>query len=96
MGRSAVEKYIIAKKLKQKTLSPALLETVFFSNQAPATWWQPAAINQQTYFTGKDQGRSVSVIYNPLSKRGVLVTTTIRSTDSSTIPLTAPTPSTTK
>ena len=88
VGRGAVEKYIIDKKLTQETLSPAILETVFFSAQPPATWWQPAAINQQTYFTGQDQGRSVAVIYNPLSKRGVLVTTTVKSTSPSTAPST--------
>ncbi len=78
VGRSAVEKYILTKKLKQKPLDQTTLETVFFSKQPPATWWQPAAINQQTYFTGDDQGRTVSVIYNPTSKRGVLVTTTVK------------------
>ena len=85
VGQSAVEKYIMAKKLKQTTLNQALLETVFFSNQPPATWWQPAAINQQTYFTGQDQGRTVSIIYNPSSKRGVLVTTAIQPASASTI-----------
>ncbi len=75
VGRSAVEKYIIAKKLQQKSLNQTILEEVFFSNNPPATWWQPSAINQQTYFTGRDQGQIVSIIYNPSSKRGVFVKT---------------------
>jgi len=79
VGRSAVEKYIIDKKLQQKPLNTTVLDAVFFNKKPPATWWQPAAINQQTYFTGQDQGRTVSVIYNPSSKRGVLVTTTVKS-----------------
>lgn len=83
VGRSAVEKYIIGKKLQQEPLNQTVLESVFFTHQPPATWWQPAAINQQTYFTGQDQGRTVSVIYNPSSKRGVLVTTTVKSVSTS-------------
>ena len=84
VGRGAVEKYIISKKLQQKPLSQAVLEETFFSKNPPATWWQPAAINQQTYFSGQDQGRSISVIYNPSSKRGVLVATTVKSAPTST------------
>ncbi len=93
VGRSAVEKYIIDKKLSQQTLNPTILETVFFSAQPPATWWQPAAINQQTYFTGQDQGRSVSIIYNPSSKRGVLVTTTVKSDSANSLATPSSTPS---
>lgn len=76
VGRAPIEKYIIGKKLSQANLSDAVLETVFYSKQPPASWWQPSAIQQETYFTGEDQGRKVSLLYNPNSKRGVLVTTT--------------------
>jgi len=77
VGRAPVERYIVDKKLSQINLSNAILETVFFNTQPPASWWQPSAIDQETYFTGSDQGRKVSLIYNPNSKRGVLVTTTV-------------------
>lgn len=76
VGRNPVEKYIISKKLEQKDLTQKVLEETFFVNQPPASWWQPQALAQQTYFTGEDQGRNVSLIYSPESKRGVLVTTT--------------------
>ena len=75
VGRGAVEKYILTKKLQQKPLNQTVLEKVFFSKNPPATWWQPSAINQQTYFTGHDQDQIVSIIYNPASKRGVFVKT---------------------
>lgn len=75
VGRGPIEKYIIAKKLVQTELSLKDLETVFFTNKRPVSWWQPEAIKQQTYFSGEDQGRKISLIYNPKSKRGVLVTT---------------------
>jgi len=74
VGRRPVEKYIIDKKLQQSSLTPNVLNEVFFENRRPASWWQPAAIAQKTYFSGVDQGRQVSLIYNPDSKRGVLVT----------------------
>ena len=74
VGRNPVEKYILTKKLQQLPLTVDVFETIFFSNNPPASWWQPEAIDQQTYFSGEDQGRSVSLIYNPASKRGVLVT----------------------
>ena len=76
VGRRPVEKYILAKKLSQKPLTKEILDEVFYSQQKPASWWQPEAIKQETYFAGKDQGRFVSLLYNPNSKRGVLVTTT--------------------
>lgn len=76
VGRRPIEKYILTTKLTQKTLTPDVLNLTFFANNPPASWWQPSAINQKTYFSGIDQGRSVSLIYNPDTKRGVLVTTT--------------------
>jgi hypothetical protein len=76
VGRRPVEKYIIDKKLKQTNLNTEVLNSVFHEDNRPATWWQPIALDQKTYFTGIDQGRKVSLIYNPVAKRGVLVTTT--------------------
>ncbi|MCF6189104.1 MAG: hypothetical protein L3J51_01345 [Cocleimonas sp.] len=76
VGRGPVEKYILDKKLEQKDLTDGVMATTFSTKQAPASWWQPEALAQQTYFTGEDQGRIVSLIYNPESKRGVLVTST--------------------
>ena len=76
VGRRPIEKYILDKKLTQKDITAEVLETTFFVNNPPASWWQPSAVNQETYFSGADQGRSVALIYNPDTKRGVLVTTT--------------------
>jgi len=76
VGRAPVEKYILDKKLTQKDLTAEAMATTFSTKQAPASWWQPEALTQQTYFTGEDQGRIVSLIYSPESKRGVLVTRT--------------------
>ncbi|HIP94814.1 MAG TPA: hypothetical protein EYH20_05705 [Leucothrix sp.] len=77
VGRRPIEKYIIDKKLQQTELDNNHLKTVFFTESRPASWWQPEAIAQETFFTGEDQGRKVSLMYNPDSKRGVLVTTNI-------------------
>ena len=81
VGRRPIEKYILAKKLKQKSIDAETLNSIFFENARPASWWQPTALNQKTYFTGVDQGRQVSLIYNPDAKRGVLVTTTTLTTE---------------
>ena len=77
VGRGPVERYILQKKLQQQALNENILKDIFYSQNPPATWWHPDAISQETYFTGKDQGRTVSLMYNPTSKRGVLVTTTL-------------------
>ena len=74
VGRAPVEKYIISKKLQQNELNATILNTIFFEDKRPASWWQPTALAQETYFTGVDQGRQVSLIYSPDAKRGVLVT----------------------
>lgn len=74
VGRAPIEKYIMSKKLIQKELNKDIMGITFSTNQSPASWWQPEALAQQTYFTGEDQGRVVSLIYSPESKRGVLVT----------------------
>jgi len=75
VGRGPIEKYILDKKLSQNDLNDSILEKTFFTKERPASWWQPEGMEQKTYFTGFDQGRKVSLIYNPNSKRGVLVTT---------------------
>ncbi len=74
VGRRPIEKYIIDKKLIQKELTNDIMVNTFSTDQAPASWWQPNALAQKTYFTGEDQGRVVALIYSPESKRGVLVT----------------------
>lgn len=76
VDRRPVEKYIINKKLIQKELSNTIMATIFSTTKPPASWWQPEALAQQTYFTGEDQGRVVALIYSPESRRGVLVTRT--------------------
>lgn len=75
VGRRPIEKYIIEKKLQQTDLDDKQLKDVFFIENRPASWWQPEAIAQKTFFKGEDQGSLVALIYNPQSKRGVLVTT---------------------
>ncbi len=76
VGRRPIEKYILNKKLSQNILTQEVLDATFFTSNPPASWWQPTAVNQETYFSGSDQGRSVALIYNPETKRGVLVTST--------------------
>jgi len=90
VGRQPVEHYIVSKKLQQLELNDHIYDDILYGKQAPASWWQPRALGQQTYFSGEDQGRRVALIYNPDSKRGVLLTTTIPP-DSKTSSTTSPT-----
>ncbi len=76
VGRQPVEHYIVSKNLKQLELNDHIYNDILYAKHAPASWWQPRALGQKTYFTGTDQGRTVSLIYNPDSKRGILLTTT--------------------
>ncbi len=76
VGRQPVEHYIISKQLKQLDLNDQIYDGLLFAKNPPAKWWQPRSLRQQTYFSGQDQGRTVYLLYNPDSKRGLLLTTT--------------------
>jgi hypothetical protein len=73
--RNAVERFIMAKKLKQFELTDTILNTVFYANSPPRDWWQPKALTRSSYFQGIDQGRKLALIYNAKTRQGVLVTT---------------------
>ncbi len=66
-----VRGFIGQKKLEQKTLNDEIMNAVF--NDSSISWWQPAALKRETWFTGMDEGRTLSLIYNAQTQRGVLV-----------------------
>jgi hypothetical protein len=73
--RDAVERFIAVKKLQQLELSDDILNTIFYANRPPRTWWQPKSLTRTSYFKGTDQGRELALIYNADTQQGVLVTT---------------------
>ncbi len=66
-----VRGFIGQKRLEQKPLNNEIMKAIFSDNSI--SWWQPAALKRETWFTGMDQGRTLSLIYNAQTQRGVLV-----------------------
>ncbi len=66
-----VRSFIQHKHLVQKPLTAEIMQHVFTDKSLP--WWQPEALQRETWFTGEDQGNRISLIYNAQSQRGVLV-----------------------
>jgi len=73
--RSAVERFISSKKLKQLDLTEKVLNTTFYTASPPRDWWQPKTLTRTSYFKGVDQGRELALIYNAETQQGALVTT---------------------
>jgi hypothetical protein len=70
--RKPVERFIHIKALKQLELSDVYLQEHFYTDEISAPWWQPNALATETWFSGIDSGRQLSLIYNPKTRRGVL------------------------
>ena len=67
----AVRAFIREKHLKQLPLSQKVMQRTFSDKNI--SWWQPEALERETWFNGQDQGKELSLIYNAQTKRGVLV-----------------------
>jgi hypothetical protein len=78
VNRKPVEGFIRSKQLEQRELSESLLQTHFHTNDISASWWQPKALATETWFTGRDNDRQLNLIYNPKSRRGVLLIETLK------------------
>ncbi|MFN3786600.1 MAG: hypothetical protein ACK4RS_07150, partial [Thiothrix sp.] len=64
--------FIRTHRLQQQELTPTLLQQVFASQQPPAEWWQPQALQRETYFSGNVDGRAVALIYHAEQQQGLL------------------------
>lgn len=71
--RAAVEYFIRQNALTQQDLSADILQSTFMVQQPPAPWWQPAALERETYFNSVDNAREVSLIYHAELKKGFLI-----------------------
>ena len=74
--RTAVEYFIRQNNLKQQNLSPEILQNTFMTQQPPAPWWQPAALERETCFIGSAEGREIGLIYHAELKKGFLIVRT--------------------
>lgn len=66
-----MRKFIQKKGLEQQELTEDIMQKVFVN--ASVSWWQPQALERETWFTGQDGVAQLNVIYNAQNKRGVLV-----------------------
>ena len=74
--RTGVEYFIRQNNLKQQNLSREILQNTFMTQQPPAPWWQPAALERETCFIGSAEGREIGLIYHAELKKGFLIVRT--------------------
>lgn len=53
--RLPVERFIKRMRLEQLDLSEAVLQQEFMTTTPPVDWWQPATLQRQSYFRGRDE-----------------------------------------
>jgi hypothetical protein len=73
--RKPMQRFIHARKLQQKELSPEILKQQFYQDNPPDQWWKPD-LSTETYFSGQEGENTLWLIYNSRIKRGVLVIST--------------------
>ncbi|CAA6822434.1 MAG: Unknown protein [uncultured Thiotrichaceae bacterium] len=66
-----VRGFIKKKGLEQQALTDEVMQEIFVKSSV--SWWQPAALNRETWFSGNDGAAELNLIYNAENKRGVLV-----------------------
>lgn len=66
-----VRSYIKKTGMEQQDLTAEVMQNTFANSRV--SWWQPEALNRETWFTGNDGAATLSLIYNAENKRGVLV-----------------------
>ncbi len=69
-----VSRFIHARGLTQKALTPEILGSIFANATPAAIWWDPAELTRETWFSGHHSGREIGLIYNADMQRGYLVT----------------------
>ena len=68
---SNVRAFIRRKKLEQKDMTDEVMQSVFANDNI--VWWQPQALERESWFTGKDGQANLNLIYNDDTRRGVMV-----------------------
>lgn len=74
--REPVVQFVINARLKQETLDPASLQTLWLTAAPKLAWWQPAELKRETYFSGKTEKRSLALMYNETLQKGYLLVKT--------------------
>lgn len=72
-SREPVAQFVLNARLQQVNLDQTALQAVWLNNPPPINWWQPAELKRETYFSGKTENRTLSLIYNEEQQKGYLV-----------------------
>lgn len=71
--RKPVERFIGRMRLEQLDLDETLLQQEFMHLVPPVDWWNPASLQRQSYFAGKDGRNTIKLIYNAETETGYLL-----------------------
>lgn len=72
-NRKPVERFIGRMRLEQSDLDETLLQQEFMTLVPPVDWWEPASLQRQSYFAGKDGRNTIKLIYNAETETGYLL-----------------------
>ena len=81
-SRQAMTHFIRSHHLQQQALTPEILQQTFMAQTTPATWWQPASLQRQTYFKEETSERQLYLVYNEELQKGYLLVKTLEKTKS--------------
>ncbi len=72
-NRESVAQFVMSARLQQANLDQTALQSIWLSNPPPVSWWQPAELKRETYFSGKTENRTLTLIYNEEQQKGYLM-----------------------
>ena len=83
-GRDSVVQFVRNARLNQENLNQSALQSVWLANPPSVNWWQPAELKRETYFSGKTENRTLSLIYNEELQKGYLLVKTVETANDKT------------
>lgn len=72
-NRKPVQQFIKRMRLEQLNLNDTVMQQSFMAIIPPVDWWKPASLQRESYFTGKDGGSVIKLIYNAETETGYLL-----------------------
>ena len=76
--RQAVERFIVANRMKQEELTDDVMQGVFMRHVPPVDWWQPASLQRETYFQSGNKDQALNLIYDAESETGYFLVVTLK------------------
>jgi len=76
--RQAVERFIVANRMKQSELTDEVMQATFMRHVPPVDWWQPVALKRETYFKSGNKDQVLNLIYDAESATGYFLVVTLK------------------